>query len=323
MRLGLGQHRAQETRHGGALPARTRQRGRRLSHHGRADAGGFLRGERLGIRVAPGKLKVIAHPVEERLGQFLVRRGAETDRVGGACIHGDAVVRIRGRQVQHVAGHQDGVVGRDKTPQDPDRQSGPQRQIVLPPIAPPAPPEALQQEHVVGIDVRPDAAARRRIAHHQVVKPRKRQEGKTTQQCVGRIAFQVCALDQQRPVPGRQRAQCPRAERTVLQRPRAAVADQQPRLHIVALRHGKELRTGVQAGKIGDRAAHQQGVLLPVPAQKCRGGLAAQQGPARGRRAGHQWKPTIASRGDRAGGAYNAPVRLKPDRRLPSIPSLR
>ena len=56
--------------------------------------------------------------------------------------------------------------------EDLHRQPGPQRQVVLPAVAPAAAAVALQQEHVVGIEVRADAAAGGGVADHQVVEPR-------------------------------------------------------------------------------------------------------------------------------------------------------
>ena len=86
-------------------------------------------------------------------------------------------------------------------------------------VAPAAAPEALQQEHVVGIEVRPDAAAGRGVAHHQVVEARVGQEREAAQQRVGGGVVQVDALDQQRPVARRQRLEVGAPERSVRERP--------------------------------------------------------------------------------------------------------
>ena len=61
-----------------------------------------------------------------------------------------------------------------------------QREIALRAEAPAAAAEALQQEHVVGIHVRPDPSAGRGVAHHEVVQARERQERKPAQQRVAR-----------------------------------------------------------------------------------------------------------------------------------------
>ena len=63
--------------------------------------------------------------------------------------------------------------------------------------------------------MRPDAAARRRVAHHQVVEPRVRDEREAPQQRVGRVAVQVHALHEQRPVAARQARERGAAERSV------------------------------------------------------------------------------------------------------------
>ena len=74
-----------------------------------------------------------------------------------------------------------------------------QGQIVLPTDAPAPPTLTLQQKHIVGVNVRPDAPARRRVAEHHIVKTRIGHEGEAPQQSVRRRQQQVQALNQQRP----------------------------------------------------------------------------------------------------------------------------
>ena len=151
-------------------------------------------GPQVGIGVAAGKVDAVAQVIEERLRQLRMRRRAKADRIGGARVDRHAVVRVRGRQVQHVARIQHVVVLRREAAQDLDRQAGPQRQVRLPSVAPAAAAEALQQEHVVGIEVRPDAAARHGEGDHQVVEARERHEREPAQQRVGARIVQVHAL---------------------------------------------------------------------------------------------------------------------------------
>ncbi len=106
--------------------------------------------------------------------------------------------------------------------------AGSQPQIVLPAVAPPSPAERLQQEHVVGIGMRADAAAGRRVAHHQVVEARERNEREAAQQRVGGVAVQVHALHQQRPVARRQSPQFRDAKRALGERVPTAGALHEP-----------------------------------------------------------------------------------------------
>lgn len=73
-----------------------------------------------------------------------------------------------------------------------------QRDVLLAGDAPPAPPAGLQQEDVVGIDVRTDAAARCGVAHHHVVQARLRNEGEAAQQRFGGRHMQIDAAHQER-----------------------------------------------------------------------------------------------------------------------------
>ncbi len=130
----------------------------------------------------------------------------------------------------------------NEPPQDLDRQPGAQREVVLAAVAPAPSALALQQEHVVGVEVRADAAAGRGVAHHQVVEPRVGHEREAAQQRVGRVAeCRFDALHQQRPVALGQRLPVAARERAVRERPRRAVAHDQPRLDVVALGEGAEL----------------------------------------------------------------------------------
>jgi ribosomal protein L16 Arg81 hydroxylase len=76
----------------------------------------------------------------------------------------------------------------------------------LPAVAPPATPVTLQQEHVVRIVVRADAAAGRGVARHEVVEAGVRNERKTPQQAVGIVVVQIDALHEERPVTRRHAA---------------------------------------------------------------------------------------------------------------------
>ncbi|MNN29919.1 hypothetical protein D3C81_1435440 [compost metagenome] len=68
------------------------------------------RGGLAGVRIAAVEALVAFHglrqPCEEVAGQLPVGRGAEADGCGHALALGHAVVRVVGRQIQHVAGFQ-------------------------------------------------------------------------------------------------------------------------------------------------------------------------------------------------------------------------
>src|SRR5262245_12769964 len=59
---------------------------------------------------------------------------------------------------------------------------------------------ALDEKYVIGVDVRPDAAARGGVTHHHVVEPRLRHERKAPQQFVRGGDVMVHAVDQDAPV---------------------------------------------------------------------------------------------------------------------------
>ena len=134
---------------------------------------------------------------------------------------------------------------RREAAQDLERQPGLEREIVLAAVAPAAAAEALQQEHVVGIDVRADAAAGRGVAHHQVVEARVRQEREAAQQRVAGVGCEIDALHQQRPVARGQRAKSARRNGPCASDQRRAVAHDEARLDVVAPREREELASRV------------------------------------------------------------------------------
>ena len=105
-----------------------------------------------------------------------------------------------GRQVEHVAGIQQGFVIGAKAREDLERDIGFQREVALPAQTPSPLPLALEQKYVIRIEMRPDAASGRGVAHHEIVEPRIRDKGESAEQRIGRGNVEVYALDQQRPV---------------------------------------------------------------------------------------------------------------------------
>ena len=183
-------------------------------------------------------------PVEERRAQLGAARRPEADRVGIALVEGHAVVLDPRRQVKQVAGMRDVFFLYD---------------------APPAPAWPLQQEHVVGVDVRPDAAAGRRIAHHHVVEARLRNEREAPQQRVGGAQVQVHAGDEQR------RARLLEGnlfKRPMARIPEGAAAFHHPGFDIVARRQRSERALVDHAAESRQRLRHEKRALLPITTQK-------------------------------------------------------
>ena len=100
------------------------------------------------------------------------------------------------RQIKHDSGAKRVRARWRKTRQDLERQVRPKREIALPAELPATPAGALQQKHVVGIEMRADAAARNRVAHHEIVEPCVGDERETAQQIVAGCQVQIDAVHQ-------------------------------------------------------------------------------------------------------------------------------
>ena len=167
-------------------------------------AAGSAAGRRAGpsprIGISTGDSGVIREVGQPGFEQFLVGRRAEADGVGEALAHRRAVVRDAGRQVQHVAGFEDPLLLGAEVREELQRGVRNEGEIALAADAPATAPPGLQQEHVVRVDVRTDAAAVGRVAHHQVVEPGIGHEAEPAEQRVRACVQQVDALHEQRPV---------------------------------------------------------------------------------------------------------------------------
>ena len=244
------------------------------------------RRRQIGVLVDRPRIDVLpqqrAEVAEEAAVQIGVRRRDEADRVREARPLGDTVMRDARRQVQHVARLQHPLVLRHERPQHLDRRVRIDRAVALPAHLPAPPPRPLQQEHVVEIVVRPHRPAVRRVADHEIVGPRRRQERKPPQDLPAARDQALDAVDQQRPAARRQHVGLQRAEGAVVPLPppgrRAPrVVNDQARPRIVARRQREERVTRHDAAKAGDRLPHQQRPLLPVRAQERRGRQPTQQ----------------------------------------------
>ena len=184
--------------------------------------------------------------------------GAKADRVGHAVVHGHAVVCITRRKIEHVPGAELPFVLRVEPREELQRCASYQLKSLLgadPPAAMPAP---LQQKHVIGIAMRADSAARRGIAHHQIVQPRIRNEAEPFQQRIFLRKQMVHILHQQRPTPRTQIAEETWFERTMMYFPFPCMSHNDARLRIVAAGQVHEVPWSEQALEALDSAANQQ-----------------------------------------------------------------
>ena len=82
-----------------------------------------------------------------------------------------------------------------------ERRSRIERRVEALRDAPASPAAGLQQEHVVAVDVRADAAAVAGPRNHEIVEPRIGHKAKPLQQCVRVLVVQIDSLHEQCPAP--------------------------------------------------------------------------------------------------------------------------
>ena len=105
----------------------------------------------------------------------------KTDRVGLAGVNRDSVVCKGWRQIQHVAcGQQALAIGREALEYF-QRCIRYQCEIALVAHLPVPLTRSLQQEYVVGIEMRTNASTSRRITHHEIIQAGERDEVKPRQ----------------------------------------------------------------------------------------------------------------------------------------------
>ena len=285
LRLGFGKIFAQKRGDIAALPADVRQHLRNLGDHHRVDARRALLHFQARVGINAGQRLALCHPVEKFAPQFLKRRRAEADGIGHALANGDAVVRPVRRQVEQIAGFQHPVVYGAEIFEDAQRRAFDDGAVALVGNLPAPPANALQQENIVIVKMRADAAAIDGVADHEVVQPRVGNEGKMAQQAVGFVPPEVQALHQHCPGHGRvAHLQALFLLRAVLYAPLAVLTAHQTRFHIGIARQREQLVTRHQPLKTGHGLAHQQRLLLPVFGEKFAHGKPAQQ------RFQHHWR---------------------------------
>ena len=158
------------------------------------------------------------------------------------------------RQIEHVAGCEvEGLLGFEVL-QDLERHVRLKAQVALPADRPSAVAVHLQQEDVVAVEMRADAAAVARVADHQIVEPRIGQEAELLQQRMRAIVVQVDALHQQRPAGLLQRRQRTARERAVLELPALRRLADQARFDVFArCKVEQRAATDRQIRRIGQR----------------------------------------------------------------------
>ncbi len=227
--------------------------------------GGILPGWRCSceprVRDTAPEAGAVREEVDEGEREFLVGAGAKADRPGEAFAFRDTVVRDSRRKIEHVAGLEHPFLLGPEVGKHLERKARDEIEVGLARNLPSAPPRSLQEEDVVGVHVRPDAAARHRIAHHDIVDAGMRDEGEP-HRAAGRLRRElVGVLHQDGPVAFRQAGEFRGGERPAAQVPAAAALCDKPRLRIGIAGERQHLR-----GAKADRRSpgmHHEGAAAP------------------------------------------------------------
>ena len=277
MGLGFAQVATQEIGDVGLVPTQDGNGLARPVDHGRGNLAGVGGALQAGIRVHAFQFQVVLEVVEKAGRDFLGLGSTEAHRPSHAVGQGDAVVGESGRQVQHVPGfHFPGLVHAE-TLQDTERRAVHHLQVVLAADFPSPPAQALDEEHVVGIEVGSDTAAGWGEAHHQIVQSRLGDEIEAVQQLVALGQQVVHAGDQQAPAALGQGIQVFTLEGAVVQLALLALEANQPAFRVVPAGQVGQAAPIQPVAEAGEGLAHQQRLLLPVLGKKPLGGESAQQ----------------------------------------------
>ncbi|MNQ91302.1 hypothetical protein D3C85_1066750 [compost metagenome] len=234
----------------------------------------------VGVGVALFVRQELAEEVGEVGQHFGGAGGAEAHRVGHAVVFGDAEVCQARRQVEHVAGFQDPLVGLLEVGEDAQVGVGQQGAVAVAHLAdlPATAAVALEQEHVVVVEVRADAAAGCGEADHHVIDAPAGQEAELLEQ-LGHIRDElVDGLHQQGPIAFGKVLVGVLGERAATQFPGAvAVFQHQARLDFLFEGQARQFVGRDGAFESGDGLADQERLLLPVVTQEIACGKAAQK----------------------------------------------
>jgi len=228
-------------------------------------------GPELRVLVDPGKFQLVLQVVEKP-GSELLRAGRpKPDRIrDAAAIHGNPIVRAARRQVEQVARAHDPITRGTKTPQYPQRRARDQFEVALPAHAPAPPAFALEQEYIVVVEMGADAAPGGCVTHHDVVESRVRNEREAIEQAASCGQCLLDPLHQQRPAPLWQSFQLACAERSMPDAPAPAIAENQAGFQVVPRGQLEQPLPLDDVAAPWKCIAHQQGLFLPVAAQKLR-----------------------------------------------------
>ena len=174
------------------------------------------------------------------------------------------MVRVVRREIENIAGADRPFSLRLEAAQNFERRTVDEREIALIADLPAAHPRALQQDHIVTVEMRADAAAGHGVAHHHVVLARVRHEAEVLLQRASRRDEILDSVDEQRPVARRQPGEIATAERSVLHPPRSARADDQPRFDVIAAGEADQARAVDCAVQLRQDGARKEGFFLPV-----------------------------------------------------------
>ncbi|MNK95320.1 hypothetical protein D3C87_1155520 [compost metagenome] len=225
----------------------------------------------VGVGVAFFVRQELAEEVGEVGQHFSGARCAEADRVSHALINGNAAMGQAWRQVEHVARFQHPLIGGFEFGEDAQVGVGQHRALGVAHLAdlPVALAVALQQEHVVVVEVRTNAATRCGVADHHVVDAPARQKAEIFQQFADFRDELIHGLHQQGPVTFRQLAEFIFGERAATQFPRTlAILDDQSRFDFFFQRQAGQFVGVDRAFEIRNCLTDQQRLFLPVVAQE-------------------------------------------------------
>ena len=208
VRLGLRKKAAGECADVAVAPADIAHRFGRVAHPARRDRARMARGFLARIAIVPRGSEAVAQEIQKSLHEFLVGRSAESDGPCEALGFGNTMMRNARWKVEHVARLEHPLGLGLEAREDLEVQARHEGEILLARDLPPAPAASLQEEHVVGIHVRPHAAAGHRVAHHDVVDARMGNEVEPRQK-LARLARKVVRiLDQHGPIPAWKLLEC-------------------------------------------------------------------------------------------------------------------
>jgi hypothetical protein len=208
--------------------------------------------------------------IEEARNDFSIAGRTEPDGPGKAFRQRHAFVGDTRGKVEHVARLEHPLRLVLEAREDLEGQPGNEGLVPLARDAPAALSAPLQEEDVVAVHVGADAAARRRVAHHDVVDAGVGDEIEAREQARGRRGKKVRILDQDGPIAAWKLLQARGRQGPVLDGPRCTAAAHEARGDIVASGESPHFTRRERVLEAGKRAAHEQRFALPMhPHEMC------------------------------------------------------